>query len=434
MFSKMKTPIQYAFISTILLSLLVSGCGLAPSAQAGFELASSQVERQADPPVEDQQLQSLVQGNTAFALHLYQALRASQEGDSNLFTSPYSISAALAMTYAGARGETEAQMADTLHFTLSQDELHPAFNALDQQLSSLGEGSEEGDNFKLNIANSLWGQKGYTFLPEFLDLLARSYGAGLRLLDFSDPEKASQIINGWVEEQTEDKIKDLVPAQALSPATRLVLANAIYFNALWQHPFQEGATQEGPFTLIDGSQVSVPMMSQSESFIYAQGDGYQAIELPYRSSSASMVILLPDAKSFREFEDTLEADRLGEILDGMTFTGVSLSMPKFEYESKFQLAKTLSEMGMPAAFGPQADFSGMDGQGGLFIGSVIHQAFVSVDEEGTEAAAATAVVMLESAAPMPEVEMTIDHPFIFLIRDRDSGAILFLGRVMNPTG
>jgi serpin B len=420
-----------ALTPVVILAMLVSGCGLAPAAQAGFELASSNVTRQQDPQVGNDQLQNLVQGNTDFALDLYQAFR---EGNRNLFYSPYSISLALAMTYAGARGETEAQMAETLRFNLPQEVLHPAFNAIDQRLFSLGEGSEE-DVYSLNMANSLWGQKGYAFLPEFLDLLAGNYGAGMRLVDFGHPQAARRIINGWIDEQTDGMIQDLISSDQLHPNTRLVLANTIYFNALWEYPFIMTPTQEGPFTLLDGTQVSAPMMSHIWTFSYTEGEDFRAIELPYREIPASMVVLLPDTERFHEFEASLEAGRLEEILADLQPEDVSLSMPKFEYEKRTQLADTLIQMGMPLAFDQEkSDFSGMDSQGGLFIGSVIHQAFVSVDERGTEAAASTTVMMPVSSAPNPEVEMTIDHPFIFLIRDRDSGAILFLGRVMNPTG
>ncbi len=258
------------------------------------ETVPPQGEREAAPQVSENVLQALAAGNSVFAFDLYQALRR-EEG--NLFFSPYSISVALAMTYAGARSDTEAQMADVLRFNLPQDRLHPAFNGLDQELAKRGEGAAgvDGEGFRLNIANALWGQTGYPFLPEFLDLLARNYGAGMRLVDFaSDAEAARVTINDWVSEQTEGRIKDLIPPDVLDATTRLVLTNAIYFNAAWAKPFQETATADGPFYPLDGEQVTVPFMHQSDTFGYARGDGYQLVELPYSGHELSMVILLPD--------------------------------------------------------------------------------------------------------------------------------------------
>jgi serpin B len=352
-----------------------------------------------------------------------------------LFYSPYSISLALAMTYAGARGETEEQMAEALHFTLPQDDLHPAFNALDQELAQRGEGAEGKDEegFRLNIANAIWGQVDYTFLEAFLDTLAVNYGAGLRVLDFAGaPEPSRVTINDWVSEETEGKIEDLIPQGAIDPLTRLVLTNAIYFNAAWANPFQEEATRDGAFTLLDGSQVTVPMMQQTESFGYTRGDGYQAVELPYDEREMSMVILLPDRDKFEAFEDSLDSKRVQAVIADLKNEEVALTMPKFEFDSRFGLSQALEAMGMPAAFSGGADFSGMTGNKDLFISDVVHKAFVSVDEEGTEAAAATAVIMKLSAVAEEPIPVTIDHPFVFLIRDIETGAILFVGRVADP--
>jgi serpin B len=249
----------------------------------------------------------LVEGNSAFAFDLYQALR---EKDGNLFYSPHSISLALSMTYAGARGETAQQMADTLHFNLSQDNLYPAFNNLDIELSERGQGTQGKDDegFRLNIVNAIWGQKDYSFLPTFLDVLAENYGAGMRILDFiQETEKSRVTINEWVSDQTEERIEDLIPQGAIDATTRLVLTNAIYFNAAWQYSFDEALTADGPFYLLDGEQVTIPMMKQAESSGYAGGEGYQAIELPYDGGELSMVILLPKAGQFEAFEEALEA-------------------------------------------------------------------------------------------------------------------------------
>jgi len=376
---------------------------------------------------------SLASGNGGFAFDLYQAIRG-EEG--NLFYSPYSISLALAMTYAGARGTTAEQMSQTLHFTLPPDRLHPAFNGLDLQLSQRGEGAagKDGQGFRLNVVNAIWGQQGYGFLEDFLDLLAENYGAGLRLLDFVNAAEESRVtINDWVSDQTEEKIKDLIPETLIDAATRLVLTNAIYFNAAWQNPFQEGMTHDGPFTSLDGSEVTVPMMAQTESFRYFQGAGYQALELPYDGQELSMVILLPDAGSFSAYEESLDDEQVEKTIRQMEGRQVALTMPRFEFESSLSLADTLTAMGMPDAFGGLADFSGMTGDRDLFIGAVLHKAFVSVDEAGTEAAAATAVIMKRLGLPGAPIEVNVDRPFIFLIRDIDSGTILFVGRVLTPS-
>ncbi|MGB5925645.1 MAG: serpin family protein [Dehalococcoidia bacterium] len=401
---------------------------------AAAEVLKSDKERIASPDVNPSEQALLVEGNSAFAFALYQALRA-QEG--NLFYSPHSISVALAMTYAGARSETAEQMAATLQFLLEQERLHPAFNWLDAELASRGEGAQgkDGEGFRLNIVNAIWGQKYYGFLPAFLDVLAENYGAGLRILDFvNETEKSRITINDWVSDQTEDRIKDLIPPGVITSLTRLVLTNAIYFNAAWEYPFNENMTTDGPFYLLDGGQVIVPMMKQTELFGYADGEGYQAVELPYDGRELSVVILIPESGHFPAFEEDLEAQRVRDIISDMQNAQVTLMMPKFEFDSEFSLKDTLAGMGMPVAFSGDADFSGMTGTLDLCISEVIHKAFVSLDEAGTEAAAATAVVMDESEMPGEPVEVTIDHPFIFLIRDIGTGAILFVGRVLNPAG
>ena len=397
------------------------------------ELLKSDKERIISPDVSTSEQALLVDGNSDFAFELYQALR---EQAGNLFYSPHSISVALAMTYAGARGQTAEQMAATLQFLLEQERLHPAFNWLDAELASRGEGAQgkDGEGFRLNIVNAIWGQKDYEFLTEFLDVLAENYGAGLIILDFAnETEKSRLAINDWVSDQTEERIKDLIPEGILSPATALVLTNAIYFNAAWKYPFNENMTADGPFYLIDGAQVTVPMMEQTEAFGYADGEGYQAIELLYDGDELSMIILLPEDDQFEVFEEGLQPDKVSDIMSDLQLTGVTLTMPQFEFESEFNLNDTLKDMGMPAAFSGGADFSGMTGSRDLYIRAVLHKAFVSVDESGTEAAAATAVVM-EEEAPEPLVELAIDRPFIFLIRDIETGAVLFVGRVLNPTG
>jgi serpin B len=386
------------------------------------------------PEVPGEDLNEVVAGNSAFALDLYQQVRGE---DGNIFYSPYSISVALAMTYAGARTETEQEMAETMTFTLPQDRLHPAFNGLDQELASRGQDAEEADDegFQLNIVNQLWGQAGFSFLEPFLDVLAENYGAGMRLLDFAaDPEASRVQINDWVADQTEDRIQNLIPRMAITTTTRLVLTNAIYFKATWSKQFDEGQTQDGPFNLLDGSQVTLPLMQQVETFAYTGGEGYQAVELPYEGNELSMVILLPDAGQLEGFEAGLDVERLEGILQSLDFRDLDLTMPRFTFEWSASLKQVLSAMGMPLAFSA-ADFSGITEAAALAIQDVIHKAFVAVDEEGTEAAAATAVIIGETAVPEPvdPLVVRIDRPFLLLIQDRATGTVLFLGRVTDPT-
>ena len=391
------------------------------------------------PNASAEELDTLVDGNTTFGLDLYRDLSGSE---GNLFFSPYSISLGMAMAYAGARGETERQMADSLGFKLPQNRLHPAFNALDLLLASRPKGGD--DAFRLNVANSVWGQRDYSFLPEFLDSLAVNYGEDVRAADFRrDPEDARVRINGWVADETEERIRNLIPQGTLTPLTRLVLANAIYFNAAWLHAFDERATKDRPFHLLDGSQRDVAMMRQQENLRYAIGDGFQAVELPYKGGDVAMTILLPESGKFEEFEGSLSGQSVRDIVESLESELVRLTMPKFEMESGFSLSDTLKAMGMPDAFDDQAaNFSGMDGQlcrarGDicLLISDVLHQAFVSVDEAGTEAAAATAVIVSVTRAvgvePDP-IEVVVDRPFLLIIRHHATDTVLFVGRVLDP--
>ena len=425
----------------LLLPVIVSVQSTQP---AVAEDVKSDKPRLTSPDIGAVDVALLVDGNSAFAFELYRALREKEDNkQDNLFYSPYSISLALAMTYVGARGETAEQMADTLHFLLKQDRLHPAFNWLDAEFAKRGEGAHgmDGEKFRLNIVNAIWGQKDYKFLPAFLDVLAENYGAGLRILDFIMEAEASRLaINQWVGDQTEGRIGDLIPPGAVNELTRLVLTNAIYFNAAWEHSFAERMTTRGPFYLIDGRHVTVPMMKQTESLGYVQGHGYQAVELRYDGGELSMVILLPDTGKFQAFEEGLEAQRVCDIISGLQDTEVKLTMPKFQFDSEYNLKDTLATMGMPDAFTPPcplsgegADFTGITDSRELFITDVVHKALITVDEAGTEAAAATGVIIAPTAMPPdPAVEVTIDRPFVFLIRDIETDAILFVGRVLNP--
>ena len=421
-------------LTIIFLTGLATSCVRPGGRPASVQVVRADAARATEPGVSAQELAELVSGNNAFAFALYHALQEKQDG--NIFYSPFSISVALAMTWAGARGTTEREMADTLRFTLSQERLHPAFNALDLELARRGQGAQGRDEkgFRLRIVNALWGQQGFRFLPAFLDTLAQNYDAGLRLLDFAgDPEAARGIINDWVSDQTEGRIRDLIPPGVIDDLTRLVLTNAIYFNAAWAEPFEKSQTADLPFNLLDGGQVTVPMMRQTTEYGYTEGEGFQAVELPYDGRELAMIILLPEEGRFEEFENSLDDGQIEAILRDLEYRQVALTIPRFRVELAFALADTLSAMGMPSAFRPdQADFSGMDGTRDLYIGDVLHKAFVSVDEAGTEAAAATAVVMKLTAMPASPVQVVVDRPFIFLIRDLQTGIILFVGRVVNP--
>jgi len=403
---------------------------------AAAKAAQSEVARPAPPP----DVKAVADANNRFALDLYGKLK---NGDENLFFSPYSISTALAMTYAGARTSTAEEMAKTLHFDLPAERLHSAYAEMIRDLNEAGLGTAEpgeagkkGD-FQLSVANRLWGQKGEQFLKEFLDLTERSYGAGLSEVDYvGDTEGARKTINDWVEKQTADKIKELIKQGVLNAATRLVLTNAIYMKAEWLAKFKKQDTNPAPFFAAGGKEIQVPTMHQTSILGYAEMDNLQALELTYKGNRLSMIILLPEQKNgLAGLEKRLTPNNLSQWLAQLKPQKVRVALPKFKATREFSLAQVLQSLGMTKAFdGNQADFSGMNGKKNLFISAVVHKAFVNVDEEGTEAAAATAVVMKLTAAPMPEriPEFRADHPFVFLIRDRVSGAILFMGRVAEP--
>ena len=412
-----------------------------PGANTGKDIAISGLGRIANPQVAKNDQDELSAGNRGFSAGLYQKLRTQ---DGNLFFSPYSISLALAMTYGGAQAETARQMAEAMHFSLPPERLHPAFNALDLYLASLGNpaaekqnqaNGESGQGFQLSIANSIWGQRDFAFLPAYLDLLAQNYGAGLRLVDFAgSPEPARQVINDWVSQQTKDKIKELFPQGSINENTRLALVNAIYFKASWLNAFYEENTSDGIFHLKDGGQVQTPMMtSGSAASYYEKGDGFQAVALPYLGDTTRMVVVMPDEGQFDAFEAGLTVEKIDQILNGLSGAEVELTLPKFKVESSFNLGETLAGMGMADAFDTsKADFSGMDGLRDLFISQVVHKAFVNVDEKGTEAAAATGVAVGATAIQYPTV-VKVDRPFLFFIYDQKTGTILFAGRVMDPT-
>ncbi|MCH8064503.1 MAG: serpin family protein [Chloroflexi bacterium] len=416
-----------------LLSLALAACGGSAPSLGDIAEARSDAERIAEPNVPAGDLDALVGGNTDFAFALYQVLRADA---SNLVYSPHSISVALAMTYAGARGETEREMAQVLSFLLAQERLHPAFNALDLALNAppaIGIGG--GDPLELSIANSLWGQQGFEFLAPFLDTLAQHYGAGMRLVDYrSDPEAARQLINAWVAEQTNDRIPELFQPGIIDDLTRLVLTNAVFFKASWLFPFDPADTAPGDFHLLDGGTVQAEMMRLNERTNYGEAGGAQTVRLPYSGLNYSAYVIMPDEGEFAAFEERLDADALDAIIGGLGDAQVTLTMPKFEFDSSFGLKETLKALGMTSAFDPGfADFSGMsDVADDLYIQDLVHKAFIAVDEEGTEAAAATGVVGGDLSSPPPAV-MNVDRAFLFVVRHERTGAILFVARVLDPT-
>lgn len=393
----------------------------------------SDLERDMSPDVSETEIQSLVSGNTEFALAMYRQLIADSDGD-NIFYSPYSISTALAMLYGGAAGETERQMTSCLRFTLPQETLHSGFNYLALELESRGDGAAgmDGGEFRLNVTNAQWWQQDYPALTGYLDLLAVNYGAGVHLLDFSAyPEPSRLTINQWVAEQTEDRIKNLLPAGSITGNTRLVLTNTIYFNAAWAQPFEETNTADALFYLLNGTSVTVPMMRQTSYFGYTAGDNYKAVKIPYDGSELAMVIIMPETGELTPFEETLDNAAIDTLSDGFKNEYVALSMPKWEYRSNFKLKSMLGNMGMTDAFNWNADFSGITSTSRLCVSDVFHEAFIKVDEAGTEAAAATAIPLPDSMIPDP-VSFTIDQPFIYLIQDIPTGTVLFIGRVLNP--
>jgi serpin B len=380
----------------------------------------------------------VVGGNTEFAMDLYARLRSAP---GNVFFSPYSISTALAMTYAGANGETANQMTHTLHLDLPPDKLHPAFAELETDLNAI----QEKQQVQLAAANSLWPQIGFDFRPDYLALCKQYYGAAIFPVDFVQQTEAARTkINDWVSVRTNRKIPELIKPGILNASDRLVLVDAIYFKGNWQSKFDAAQTEDQPFHISSKISVTAPLMQQTSQFGYVEFPGLQVLEMPYTGGDISMIVLLPqNVDGLDDLEKRLTTKNLERwtqlpqlFRPGLPHRTVHVFFPKFLVRSQFSLADTLSAMGMPDAFDSlKADFSGMDGRRDLYISRVIHEAYANVDEKGTEAAAATAVTATYGAAPEnppPIPVFRADHPFLFLIRDNVTGSILFLGRVMNP--
>jgi serpin B len=405
---KMHNPLGTISMLTMLCLLFV-GC------------AEDRVERDVQALTGD--LAPVVEGSSQLAWDLYSEVRT-EEG--NLFLSPFSISAALSMTSVGARENTADEMSAVLHFDVEDRARHQAFGALIRDLS----GDKPGRGYQLYIANRLFARDDKEIGEEFLAILDEEYGAGLERLAFgSDPNGSRQYINEWVAEQTREKIVELIPSGSITPDTALVITNAIYFKAFWAEQFDPSDTHDGLFTRMDGSQVTVPMMSAEIDCNTSRGEGWSLLELDYEDHEVSMVIILPEGDStLEDVEAQLAADGLSSMLASIYEQELQVRMPRFEFRYAFSVADALTNLGMVDAFNPAAaDFGGIAGD--VFINDVIHEAYVRVDEEGTEAAAATAVVMLDSAS-MP---FDVDRAFLFVIRDKLTGSLLFLGRVDDPT-
>lgn len=427
----------------LLASILLAGCG-----DADADTRSGAVDRASvpvvtlpavyiPPPADDlpgpaTSHHAVANEANVFAFDLYRQLAASE---GNLFFSPSSIHTALAMTYAGARGQTAEQMARTMHYPLDGDTLHPAYAELLQTLSGQSKESTRQPAYQLNIANALWSQKGFTFEPAFLAINEASYGAGVNTVDFKgDAEASRQTINRWVEQATNNKIKDLLAPGSVDEYTRLVLTNAIYFKADWAEQFVKERTKDGDFHTSNGNTVKVPMMRDVKHGQVLRTDTFQAATLPYRGGELSMTIFLPNARDgLAAMEKQLTPGNLGRWQEQYEHVRINWTLPRWTFTSSFDLAGTLAAMGMPEAFANKADFTGMSTSEPLLISAVVHQAFVAVDENGTEAAAATAVGVSAGAAerhvPVPFV---VDHPFVFIIRHDKTGSIFFMGRVENP--
>ena len=408
--------------------VLLAGCGGEteedPVVSGAQIVRASGVER-AKPSVSRDEVRERAAADAAFGFALQRRLGSRDE---NLVVSPYSVTHAFALAYAGARGRTREELAAALRFPEEGDELHPALNALDRAVES-----REGENLTIDTANSAWGQRRFPWKPEFLEILARHHGAGMRTVDFEqDREGAAAALDEWVREQTRGKIEDLFSADDFDELTRLVLANAAYLKAKWHAPFSRRATSDKPFHAPAG-RVEVPTMTGRRKLPFAEGDGWEAAELPYEGEQLAMLVVLPEAGGLEDVERRLGDGLLGEIAGALAPADLEVALPKVRIESTHELAPPLRELGVVEAFDEeQADFSGMSGEQ-LYLAKARQKAFVRVDEEGTEAAAATGVVVTTTSLRPPARPFVVDRPFLFVIRDGPTGAVLFSGRVTDPS-
>ena len=417
-----------------LCAAILFGCTVSPTPAAStrYEEQSGELDYDSAPQFTEVELEQIVTSNNAFAWAIF----AQQvEAGKNLVVSPYSVYQALGMLYAGAAGETADEMRLALRLPWEDARVHRLINALNQQLlKSAGLPADPAQAFELRIANALWAAQGRTYEQAFLDTLQQNYNSGLQTLDFSDASAAAEAINAWVSEQTNQKITQLAEPGMFNVDTALALTNAAYFKAAWKFPFYEAATTDAPFTLVDGTQQNVPMMHISETFEVSVEDDLTLVRLPYAGGAMAMEILMPSLDAWNDADGIAKLLSDGASLPETEPTSLNLSLPKFHIETpSLDLIPALIANGMQSAFSDQADFSGISGDQSLYVSTVAQKAFIDVDENGTEAAAATiAVVQTKSMPGGQPLKVTIDHPFIFIIRDTSTGAILFMGTVMQP--
>lgn len=399
-----------------------------PSGDTKLTLVSSDVKRAAPDPA---RVATAVKSVHAMTAGLYSELAGA---GSNLAISPYSVLVALAMAANGARGQTLDEMLGVLAAE-SADSLDRGLNALTQQVESLvgPVPNREGAEIALDSANALFGQQGVTWEKDFLDSLARWFGAGMRQVDYVQATEAARVlINQWTAEQTHDRIEEIIPEDVLDTLTRLVLVNTMYFKAPWQDPFEKGLTEDGPFSLEDGSTVTVPMMTGIKAAGLGSGDGWTSVRLPFAASTLAMTLVLPDEGRMGDLEAIVKGGRLSEVMPSTPTVEVDLTLPRWTFRSDSQLGDTLASLGMPTAFTERADFSGITTTEQIYISDVLHEVFIAVDEAGAEAAAATAVVFRATSAPIVEATVVFDRPFLFVIHDDEHGTPLFLGRLADP--
>lgn len=417
----MRTPLLGAALSFVFFAC-------APEVPPPGDLAKSSKHRITQPaPAAD--VDQAIDDTTRFGFDVYRKLPAGE----NLAFSPWSVVTALSMTYPGARGDTQTAFEQTLHLSLPADRYHRAMNTVDAALDSRGQGAagRDGKPFRLRSNNQLFTQKGLPMQPDFLDVLAQEYGAGVRQLDFqAQPEPSRKKINDWVATNTEGLIPELLSPGTITSDTALALVNTLYFNAAWKHPFEKEKTAPGNFTLSDGSTVRVDLMaSEGVELSYGTLDGVEVFELPYEGDEVSMVLLVPPVGQLAALEQSLDGASLRAHLAATTARTAGVRMPKFEVKTQADLGEILIALGLGVAFSGDADFTGMTSAGGLAITSVVHEAVVKTDAAGTEAAAATAVVV--GRVSLPEY-LEVNRPFVFVIRDRATGAALFVGRISHP--
>jgi len=395
-------------------------------------LTAAAFSRSIIPPIPDSVADSsLTAGNGRFAVELFREISRESQGD-NIFFSPFSISMAMGMTWNGATGETARQMASVLNFDMPVYFVNRSFERITERISSGTAGEMGGEPLTMTVSNGIWVQNGFQLLNSFTEAVTGCYGASAENLDFTgDPEGSREEINEWVAENTMQKIIDLLAPGTITPDTRLVLTNAVYFKASWLYPFEELATAEGGFTRGDGEKVTVPMMNQTEFFDYASSDEWQAVRMPYAGGSSSMLIILP--RNMESYLEGFDEEAIPDVERRLSRVNVALSMPRFEFSQSITLGDILISMGMELPFSGEADFTPITGNPDLFISQVLHKAYVKVNEEGTEAAAATAVVMNITSAPGSVEQMIVNRPFLFLIKNDETGSILFMGLVYDPS-